>query len=236
MMYELQNYQSLFDAVYRQTNDADYFTVKGWRSRSREVRQILQQIKVKHDEMLEGLKRVYSEELLAKTRANLDGEYNEALDVARSHIRNDINAVLSEKRKRFDAAHAAPTQDQINLLQVLSMRSKVEPGEVIAVVPQMAGNLQALRLLSEIADKSGVYFPSLPTEADFERDVEIVKDWGRYAAEDVALTDDESGYSMRVFWADDTYGEIAPAQRGLDSPSYLDIDSGSIRQVGGGAS
>ena len=152
---------------------------------------------------------------------------------ARDIIARDFHFVMGEKKMAHGMALFAPSEAQTRLLSVLNMRQSISAEEINAAATLCSDNLQSLRLLSEIAKRHDVYFPSLPTEDDYNRAVKSLEEVAEIAVSDCTMSDDALGYHQSVFWNTDGWGLNADAVRQLDTPVYLKIDTGDTTTTDG---
>lgn len=98
-----------------------------------------------------------AEEKFAYTRKEIISEYN-AL----------IQSVIEKKRTNINKMCATPpSQEQLNLLTSLQMRSKhLTEDEVLRIAPQLATNYNAIKALQVIAEDSHIHIV-LPNQLDY---------------------------------------------------------------------
>lgn len=215
--------QTMTDALHNSAASERFMSLAGWRLRTQAARQAVLKYCSEQDAKLNDLKRVYSAEYIKTMEGNIDAEKLNVVSRARELVRNDYETVKQAKEAAWSKAHSAPSDDQLRLLQALSMRSKLTPAEVAAVLPQMTDNIQALRVLQDVAERSGVNVP-LPTDLEdqYERDIEMADEWCKIAVEDINKSDDDAGYLGLLFWNTNNSGQMQSAYDRLDSFSFLD--------------
>lgn len=222
----LASWAETFGRIYRPDSNStpEFFSLAGWKARTQEVRKIIIERKQIDASRIEGLRKIYTGDTLKQQTANIDAERRELISTARGLIENDFRFVMQEKRLAHGMALYAPSEAQTRLLSVLNMRASIDPAELTAAATVCADNLQALRLLSDIAKKNGLQFPKIPTEDDFNKAAEQMEEVAKIAADDCAQTDNEMGYFSRLFWMTDTWGANQEAAEQLDKPVYLTVD------------
>ena len=223
--------ERIFDTIYRNTEQANAFSFSAWRERCQQTRAILMDTKARHQQIIDGLSKVYTKEILAQNKKNLDDEMDAMIATARDLIEKDFDLVMSAKREQYDRAHDAPTEEQARLLSVLSMRSKIDPAEVATIARKVSDNLQALRVLKDICERHSIIFPRLKSEDEFERAMETMTEQCKIACQDCALDSDKLGYMGRLFWETPDQGLSADAAQMLDNPVFLTVDDSIFRKV-----
>ena len=78
---------------------------------------------------------------------------NAAQDRARAEVKTAVDAMV-EKAEKIQMT--PPTEEQLRILSLLNMRSKLTKGELDAAANSMTGNAAALSLLDELAEKHDV--------------------------------------------------------------------------------
>ncbi|MCR5137793.1 MAG: hypothetical protein K6C12_12040 [Oscillospiraceae bacterium] len=97
--------------------------------------------------------------------------------------------------------------------------------EIAATVPHLSGNLQALSVLAEIAEKNNVVFRKL--ETDFATVESKLRDSANSLLD--SAFSEEPSYYAHLFTVDTAHnGTIRPFVEKLDDPAYLQIDVSKI--------
>ena len=96
--------------------------------------------------------QMYVDEM-KKAREKMDKTVADAQFIARQEIREIIKAMAENADK---IKMVPPTEEQIRILQLLSMKEKVTPAELEGAANAMNGNTTCLSLVDELARKSGV--------------------------------------------------------------------------------
>ncbi|MBR3505327.1 MAG: hypothetical protein IKO07_13945 [Clostridia bacterium] len=83
------------------------------------------------------------------------------VDEARAKAADTVDVMIASMRKANSVrAMAAPTEEQLRILQALKMREKVTLNELDAAANAMCGNGAGLAVVEEIAQNSGVAHPN----------------------------------------------------------------------------
>lgn len=227
------DYTTTFNAIYNDAgNDPDFLSFAAWRQRTQQARDIVQATIKANADQVDKLRKYYSDEIVEKKSAEIKAKNDEIVWAAQEHIGKDYQLVKDAKKARFDHAHAAPSDEQLRLLQVFAMRSTLEPSEVAAVVSKLSDNVQALRVLADVCTKHNIDFPVISdAEAQYEKNIEIMDVWCREAKLSIGKQDDTLGYDERLFWHTPDMGWAGIAARELDNPSFLQIDTSAIVQA-----
>lgn len=96
--------------------------------------------------------QMYVDEM-SKARKKREETVSGAQVIARQEIRETINA-MAEKADKIKMQ--PPTEEQLRILQLLSMKEKLTTAELEGAANAMEGNATALSLVDELAKKSGV--------------------------------------------------------------------------------
>lgn len=87
-------------------------------------------------------------------------KFNQAVEAARNEARGRFGRVLEDMRDKADAigeVMQAPTQEQLNVLQMLSLRSSISQSEAESAARALAGNDDCLTTLKQLcATRGGV--------------------------------------------------------------------------------
>lgn len=222
----------VFSRIYKTDYNTDYFSLAAWKGRAQEVRKLILEHKATGDKQKAALEGIYAGEALKTVTGNIDSEHANMVDKARDIITRDFRFVMGEKKMAHGMALFAPTEAQVRLLNVLNQRTAIEADELTAAADVCSDNLQALRLLAEIAKKHDIYFPALPTETDFNRAVDTLEEIAAIIVDDCTVDDNKIGYAEKVLWNTDSWGAAASAAQQIDSPVYLRIDEPNTQQDG----
>lgn len=218
-------HKAAFDAIYNSYAVKGSNTFAEWHKRAREAADAVKQTKADYDREIEKMRDTWAEKVIAAKRADYDADHKLMVSEAKERIMTDFDRVADAKRAQLAKSLGAPSQDAVNLLTVLSMRTTLTPGEIAAIVPQLAGNLQALKVLSEIASRSGISFPKLPSAEQLDDDIMKIREFAENVVESIAS---DWNYSQLLFWTTDFAGLVQEQMDALDDPSFLQIDAKEI--------
>ncbi len=220
-------HKSAFNAIYNAYTLKGGSTFTAWHKRAREAAEAVKQAKADYDNDLRKMEDIYSMKVVAEKRAEYQHDHLAMVEEAKERIMEDFDRVAEAKKAKLAKSLSAPSQDIVNLLSVLNMRTTITAGEIAAIVPQLSGNLQALKVLSEISNRNGINFPQLPTVERLNDDIEKIRD---FACDMVNSIDSEWNYNQMLFWTTDFAGLIQQQIDALDDPSFLEIDTKEIEE------
>ena len=160
-MINLAQYQKTFDRAMNTGHPDTALTLKSFQRRAGVTRGAVMMLTDEYKADLKKLQATYSPKEFEARRAALDEEYNGIVKIAKQRLTDDLNEVLEAKRKQFDKSTGAPTEAQLRLLQVLSMRTEMTQSEITLTAEKMNNNIPALRLLRDIAKRHGIDFPDV---------------------------------------------------------------------------
>lgn len=109
------------------------------------------------DKALESLSGYKGERAEAERKAAHD-KFNEAVEGARSGARVRFRGILGNMRAKADEigeVMQAPSQEQLSLLQMLSLRSSISQSEAESAARALAGNDDCLSTLQQICNSRG---------------------------------------------------------------------------------
>ena len=221
----------VFSAVYCPPDSDDFFSFSAWKSRAQQTRDIILDHKHRNADAYEKLQRIYAGDALKQQKQNLDDQLFQLTETARALIKADFNNVMTAKKNQRELAHDAPSDQQMRLLQVLSLRTSIAPDEIAAAAERCSDSIQALRVLHDLADKNDIYFPDLPSESDTTKAVDSLTELRDIVATDCAVDTNEMGYMQRVFWTTPSWGLNAPAVEMLDNPRFLRVDPSVFHKI-----
>lgn len=95
--------------------------------------------------------QMYVDEM-SKARKKREKTVSDAQFIAQQEIRETLNA-MAEKADKIKMK--PPTEEQLRILQLLSMKEKLTTAELEGAANAMEGNATALSLVDELANKSG---------------------------------------------------------------------------------
>lgn len=113
----------------------------------------------KRDEALERIAG-YKGERAAREREQIANEFESSVGAAQQEARSSFTRILGDMRGKADEVGEvmqAPTQEQLNLLKMLSLRSSISQAEAESAARALEGNDAALQTLQELcAGRGGV--------------------------------------------------------------------------------
>ncbi len=108
----------------------------------------------------------YKQEQAAKVRA----VYTESIKKLKNEFSSSVDSAITTKETAFNKMlAAAPSQEQLNLLQTLQLREdNLTEDEVLRIACELASNYNAMKALQRIASKTGI---SLALPEQYNSDV-----------------------------------------------------------------
>lgn len=217
----MRDYERTLHSIYAAADSKSRLSLGEWCSRTRAT---VMANKVIQDELrgkYESEKSLYSRQENDRRWSELQTEQKAFNDTARARIEADLDNVLTAKGAAFSKAMAAPSEEAVRLLQTLQMRQNISAAEISATVEHLAGNLQALSVLSEIAGRNEVAFPKLNT--DFLSTEQETREAASQLLDDL-LADKPTYWGSLFMHETGNNGRLAPFVNALDSPNYLACD------------
>ena len=214
------NVQRMLDSIYAGAKQGDDLTFSAWRGRTKATRDCLVEMKETVGNIIDNMRQIYAESYIAERKASYEQDIQEWTAAARKMAYDDLAGVIAAKREAYNKANSAPTQEQINLLTVLNMRTSVDALEIANASAHVADNLPALRLLSEIAHRNNLPFPALYD--DFDEDIAEIEEYGKTLIQlEIDKPTGDLGYLSRLFWTTENSGQMQPLFDKLDHLSYI---------------
>lgn len=204
MSGNMREYHKIYESVLRSGNPVKATTLAGWLERAALTRGALLLARKQYEDDLRQMKDMYSDGYFTEKRTAADAEYQVLVDIAKQRVADDLEAVLASKRAAFDHANDPPSEATVRLLQVLDMRTSLTAEELAAVSGKVENNLNALRLLADIAQKHNLSFPRVGDPAEFEQTVARAESYCMDRLDAIGMTEEEingSGkYADADFW------------------------------------
>ena len=198
---QVRHYETMLErATGKYTAKNPERTLAAWQARTIKAREALMEAKARYQDELANLRETYRDKVYAEKRKTFDEDYETLRKQAESNAKADLQQVLESKRRQYDKANDAPSQADIRLLQALQMRTTLTMAEIAAVSGKFGGNLQALRVLRDIARKHNISFPDVGDPERFER---MLTDAEAYSLEQLQYLDtdkSEMTYVARAFY------------------------------------
>ena len=219
------------EAIFKTNVSGDAVSLAGWRERCRRVNSILCDLKMQNRENIARLSETYADKVVQERKAEQDAKFFKVKEAAGRLIERDFDLVMQAKREQYERAHDGPDDSTFRLLSTLSMRTNVSASELVEATRKCSNNVQALRLLGDIAKRNGLMFPDIEDDEEFEKAVEIAEGWRELAKQDVDMEPAKMGYMQRIFWTtSDLSGQFGQASAVIDSPRYLDAGDSDLAQ------
>lgn len=204
MSVNMYEYHKVYESVLRSGNPVKATTLAGWLERATLTRGALLLAKEQYRKDVQQMRDRYSTKVFQEKRTAADAEYKVLVDVAKQRVSDDLEAVLASKRSAFDHANDPPSEATVRLLQVLNMRDSLTAEELAAVSGKVEHNLNALRVLKDIAHRHGLSFPDVGSPGEFERLMAQTESYIRDRLDAFDLTEEEINRSGKTadaeFW------------------------------------
>lgn len=214
MASSIYRYQTILErATSAGTPNRDK-SLDAWQRRAIVTREVMLTIKEDYKKKLDELKDRYSAKAFEIERQPVDDDYNKIREIAIQKVLEDLGNVLDGKRAQFDKSSGAPTAEDLRLLDALNMRSSLTLAEIAAVSGKFNGNVQAIRVLGDIARKHGISFPDIGDPEHFEALMERAEQFSKEHIEEIDVERDRLGYKGMLFWEHPGEGE-APSFFGM---------------------
>lgn len=195
-------------------------TLDAWQRRAIAVRGAMLNIKADYQKELDELRETYSAKTFEEKRQSVDEDYKTLRDVAIKKVADDLEAVLDSKRAQFDRSSSAPSDEDLRLLNALNMRSSLSIAEVAAVSGKFNGNVQAIRVLRDIARKHGISFPDIGDPEQFEEMMERAEQFSTDHIQEIDADRDQLTYKGILFWEHPGEGETRYFYGALDNQGF----------------
>lgn len=195
-------------------------TLDAWQRRAIAVRGAMLAIKADYKKELDELKETYSPKFFEEKRQKVDEDYKALRDIAVKKVTDDLEAVLDSKRAQFDRSSSAPSDEDLRLLNALNMRSSLSIAEVAAVSGKFNGNVQAIRVLRDIAKRNGISFPDIGDPEAFEEMMERAEQFSTDHIQELDADHDQLNYKGLLFWEHPGEGETRYFYGALDNQGF----------------
>ena len=197
-------YHKIYESVLRSGNPVKATTLAGWLERATLTRGALLLAKEQYESDVKQMRDRYSDKVFQEKRTAADSEFQVLTDIAKQRVADDLEAVLASKRAAFDHANDPPSEATVRLLQILNMRTSLTAEELAAVSGKVEHNLNALRVLKDIAHRHGLSFPDVGSPGEFEQLMAQTESYCMDRLDAIGLTEGEinlSGKSADAeFW------------------------------------
>ncbi len=211
-------FKRTFDALNNAGTPDRERSLAGWQRRAAITRSALMEIKRQHKDEVAALAKTFQPKALEERRQPLDDAFSEVTKIAKERAMQDLDEVLDGKRKQFDRANDAPSEEHLRLLNALSLRSTLTADEVAAVAAKFDGNRQSLLVLRDLAAKHNLTFPRILTAGEIEAAIKEARDFAERMIESMEKDDRDLTYSELAFY---TY----PDHRGPSTAYFEPLDA-----------
>lgn len=219
-------YSKIYERTLRSGNPVKATTFAGWLERASLTRGALLLARKQYEDDVQQMRDRYSDKVFAEKRTTADTEYQILVDIAKQRVEDDLQAVLASKRAAFDHANDPPSEATVRLLQVLNMRDSLTAEELAAVSGKVEHNLNALRVLKDIAHRHGLSFPNVGSPGEFEQLMAQTESYCMGRLDAISKTEEEiirSGSTLDGdFWnhPDDSRAQHWTLFNALDSAGF----------------
>lgn len=216
-------------------------TLEGFRERCALSRRAIMMAKEKLDSDKERLFRMFKMDTFLERKKPLEAAYDGVRNAVVAEAQKDLQAVMDAKRKQFSDCLGAPSEEQLRLLQALSMRTSVSATEIAAVADKLNNNINALRVLGDIAERNNVVFPDYGNAGNIEHDLEIAQRHAEKMLNNIDCDEKNLDYAQTLFYnyagsaSVPEFGELdgdyftaaqAPTPKGVASSDASEIPEG----------
>lgn len=216
----IYRYQIMLENAIKNVNPDKERTLEAWQRRTIITRNAVLKIKEENEAVLKELADTYSAKVFSEKRKAADADYNLVLKLAKDKAIGDLENILAGKRAQFSRSMDAPTDEQLRLLQVLGMRDSLSIGEVAAASAKFGNNLQALRLLRDIAKRHDIAMPDVGDPEEFEDMMKRAEQFSVDMLESIDKDPADLGYLEKLFWENPGVGEASYFYGTLDNQGF----------------
>ncbi len=195
-------------------------TLDAWQRRAITVRGAMLNIKADYQKELDDLRTTYSPQVFEEKRKTVDEDYKTLRNLAIKKVSDDLQNVLDSKRAQYDKCSGAPSAEDLRLLEALNMRSSLSIAEIAAVSGKFNGNVQAIRVLRDIAKKHDIVFPDIGGPEEFDEQLERAEQFSADHFAEIDTDTDQLNYKARLFWTLPGGGEAQYFYSALDNQSF----------------
>lgn len=189
-----------------------------WQEKAIATRHAFLEVKKAHMEELAGIKETYNPKSSVYEQKVKDENdiYSLVKKGAMEKLEKELDEIVQSKRAVFDRNMDAPSEDQLRLLQALSMRENLTPGEIAAVSGKFGHNINALRVLRDIAHKHDISFPDVGDPDVFEEQITRAVQFSRDKIAKIDIDRPDLGYRDLMFFEYPGTGEVVAFYGTLD--------------------
>ena len=216
----LRDYEVLLNRATRTSSTVDSGkTFATWHKKAIEIREVVKQVKQKIDEEITEIKNTYQPGVSSEMIAPLNEKYNSVVKNAKQRAVDALEIVVDAKMKALEKSADAPSEETLRLLTALKMRESITAPEITDAAGKVHGNIHALKVLSDLAKKNGLYFPSVDM-GRMQADIDRAEQFATNAIESIGTPDNDLTYKQRLFWTAPGTGEAAYFFDPLDNQTF----------------
>ena len=216
------NTRKVFDAVYRSGTPDNTKGFRGWQHKAQITRKALMAAKDEINKQLAEWRETYTEKAIQPMYADAMEDYAGLRKIAVEKLEAAIVDVEKEKREQYrKIALTAPTDEQLRLIQALSLRDDLTADEVYTISEQLGGNLQAMKALGSVARQAGIHFPRTITTEEFESALDKATQYARNVLNSIDAPN--LGYNDHCFYNYTGTGWAHMVFDPLDSPMFAAV-------------
>ena len=204
-------------------------TFNEWHHHCQEVRSEYLSNKTARQVDLDRMADTWSQRIIDEKKSSYDLQNKKDATDAKAKLLRDLEEIIDRKEQQLSKAMKSPGTEAVETLSLLSLRSNLTPGDIVAILPQVSSSLLGLQTLRDISIKNGIDFPKLPSVEEINASIGKVRDFAKSMLN--SLDADEHGYMQRLFWTTEMPGIIQKEFDFLDNPLFLQIDSKDIGRI-----
>lgn len=172
-----------------------------WQNRVIEFRKDLTDKRSKIEAKRQSLSRDLKPEAVEARLKNDMTDLAVSIDYYKNAARMDLEQVIKAKTEWFDGMFVAPSDEQLRLLQTLSLRTgKIDPDEAALYFSQVNNNLLAMHCLCDILQSNNISTPRLPDHAEFRNGMEKAAEFSVAMIESLDKPEKQLSYSEICFF------------------------------------
>ena len=219
-MNDIFRYQVMLERATNAGNPNREKTLDAWQRRTITTRAALLKIKEDYEAELQKLRETYTPKVFEEKRRQPDQDYAALRALAVNKATEDLKSVLASKRAQFDRSSGAPTEEDLRLLEALNMRTSLNAAEIAAVSGKFNGNVQAIRVLRDIAQKHNISFPDVGDPEQFEDMLERAEQFSLDHLREIDTDRGQLNYKGVLFWENPGEGETDYFYGTLDGQGF----------------
>ena len=164
--------------------------------------------------------KMYSNNYINEKIMALREEYSTAREAKLEELNAALDDVVSTCKQQIrDYTTAAPDNTTLKLLQVMQMRSSLSKTEVEMLIDRCSDNFQALSVVHDLADKSGMMFIMPINPADYLDNLDLAEKRCRGVLDSFDKPDNELRYFELEFYGDYSDTRVTQLFDVLDNPT-----------------